>query len=115
MVMEDARRKPKEQHRVPLNCLVRPDTMQEIRERAVNGKSQGQVIDEAISALYRETGTAYDPHKAAHAAAVATGDAIIDMPESPPQLVRKSVNGEKVVPMPRPFPGPILKPKDRKS
>ena len=48
--------------RVPLNCLVRPDTKQEIQERAVNGKSQGDVIDEAVSALYRETGTAYDPH-----------------------------------------------------
>lgn len=48
--------------RVPLNCLVRPDTKLEIQERAVNGKSQGDIIDEAVSALYRETGTAYDPH-----------------------------------------------------
>jgi len=51
---------PENAKRVPLNCLVRPDTKQEIEERAVNGKSQGQVIDEAVSALYRETGTAYD-------------------------------------------------------
>lgn len=63
-----------DQKRVALNCLVRPETKQEIQERAINGKSQGQVVDEALSALYRETGTAYvaprvDIDVAAHEAA----------------------------------------------
>lgn len=36
-------------------------------ERAISGKSQGEVIDDAISALYRETGTADDLHRPAKA------------------------------------------------
>ena len=113
--MEDARRKPKEQHRVPLNCLVRSDTMQEIRERAVNGKSQGQVIDEAVSALYRETGTAYEPQ-------IVAADIVIpdeaEMGEPASEVLAKArdrIRRPHTLGLPsRPFKGPLLKPKDRK-
>jgi hypothetical protein len=90
---------PENAKRVPLNCLVRPDTKQEIQERAVNGKSQGDVIDEAMSALYRETGTAYDPHIEPSATEA------LPVPKTPLRLAKPA----------RPFKGPLLKPKDRKK
>lgn len=97
---------PENAKRVPLNCLIRPDTKQEIQERAINGKSQGEVIDEAISALYRETGTAYDVKNA-------TAIMVEKIPGKNPEAKSRSVL--RRLEAQRPFKGPLLKPKERKE
>lgn len=104
MINSRAMKVPADKKRVPLNCLVRPDTKQEIQERATNGKSQGEVIDEAISALYRETGTAYDPHSDPSVASVLR---VTETPRTPPKRPAKhSMPGWK---------GELRKPKDQKK
>jgi hypothetical protein len=45
---------------------------------------------------------------------ISVGDAIVTTLE-PPQTVRRSVNGARSSPAPRPFKGALLKPKERKK
>lgn len=99
------KRVSEESKRVPLNCLVLPETLAWLKT-AIG--SQGATVDRAVSALQMQI-------------AAELTDATLRLADRPflPEtfdgpVVTRDVSRVPKLNKPKPFKGPLLKPKDRK-